>query len=42
MMEAARTFETSVDIEFGTQQYIPKDSELHTRSGENLKSHTEE
>jgi hypothetical protein len=38
-MEAARTSETSVDIEFRTQQYIPEDSELHTRRRENLKSH---
>jgi hypothetical protein len=39
MMEAARTFETSVDIDLTTQQYIPEDSELHTRRCENLKSH---
>jgi hypothetical protein len=38
-MEAARTSETSVDIQLRTQQYIPEDSELHTRSRENLKSH---
>jgi hypothetical protein len=38
MMEAARTFETSVDIQLRTRQYIPEDSELHTRR-ENLKSH---
>jgi hypothetical protein len=39
MMEAARTFETSVDNYF-TRQYIPQDnSELHTRRRENLKSH---
>jgi hypothetical protein len=39
MMEAARTSETSVDNYF-TRQYIPEyDSELHTRRGENLKSH---
>jgi hypothetical protein len=39
MMEAARTFETSVDNYF-TRQYIPEDkSELHTRRRENLKSH---
>jgi hypothetical protein len=29
MMEAARTPETSVDIQLGTRQYIPEDSELH-------------
>jgi hypothetical protein len=41
MMEAARTSETSVDNYF-TRQYIPEDnSELHTRSRENLKSHGE-
>jgi hypothetical protein len=39
MMEAARTFVTSVDNYF-TRQYIPEDkSELHTRRRENLKSH---
>jgi hypothetical protein len=36
MMEAAHTFETSVDNYF-TRQYIPEDkSELHTRRRENL------
>jgi hypothetical protein len=29
-MEAARTSETSVDIQLRTQQYIPEDSELQT------------
>jgi hypothetical protein len=38
-MEAARTSETSVDIQLRTRQYIPEDSELHTRRRENLKSH---
>jgi hypothetical protein len=39
MMEAVRTFETSVDNYF-TPQYIPENnSELHTRRRENLKSH---
>jgi uncharacterized membrane protein YjgN (DUF898 family) len=28
MMDAARTSETSVDIELRTRQYIPEDSEL--------------
>jgi hypothetical protein len=28
MMEAARTSETSVDIQLRTQQYFPEDSEL--------------
>jgi hypothetical protein len=37
MMEAA--VETSVDIQLRTRQYIPEDSELHTRRRENLKSH---
>jgi hypothetical protein len=38
MMEAVRTFETSVDNNF-TRQYIPEDnSEHHTRRRENLKS----
>jgi hypothetical protein len=39
MMEAARASETSVDIQLRTRQYIPEDSELHTRRRENLKSH---
>jgi hypothetical protein len=39
MMEAARTSETSIDIQLRTWQYIPKDSELHTRRRENLKCH---
>jgi hypothetical protein len=46
MMEAARpddggsTPETSVDIQLRTRQYIPEDSELHTRRHENFKSQT--
>jgi hypothetical protein len=40
MMEAACTSGTSVDIYLATRQYIPEDSELHTRRRENLKSHT--
>jgi hypothetical protein len=39
MMEAARTSEMSVYIQLRTWQYIPEDSELHTRCHENLKSH---
>jgi hypothetical protein len=39
MMEAARTSETSIDMHLRTRQYIPEDSELHTRHRENLKSH---
>jgi hypothetical protein len=39
MTEAARTSETSVDIQLRTRQYIPEDSELHTRRRENLKYH---
>jgi hypothetical protein len=39
MMEAARTSETSVDIQLRTRQYIPEDSELYTRRRENFKSH---
>jgi hypothetical protein len=39
MMAAARTFETLVDIYLTTRQYIPGDSEFHTRRCENLKSH---
>jgi hypothetical protein len=30
MMEAARTSQTSVDIDLTTWQYIPEDSELHS------------
>jgi hypothetical protein len=41
MMEAARTSETSVDIQLRTRQYTPEDSELHTSRSENLKSHDE-
>jgi hypothetical protein len=40
MMEAVCTSETSVDIQLRTRQYIPEDSELHTRHRENVKSHT--
>jgi hypothetical protein len=40
MMEVACTSETSVDIQLKTRQYIPEDSELHTRRRENLKPHT--
>jgi hypothetical protein len=39
MTEAARIPETSVNIQLRTWQYIPGDSELHTRCRENLKSH---
>jgi ribosomal protein S16 len=39
MMAAARTSETSGDIQLRTRQYIPEDSELHIRRRENLKSH---
>jgi hypothetical protein len=31
--------ETAVDIQLRTRQYMPEDSELHTRRRENLKSH---
>jgi hypothetical protein len=40
-VEAARTSETSVDIQLRTRQYIPEDFELHTGRCENLKSHNE-
>jgi hypothetical protein len=39
MMDAARTSETSVDIDVRKRQDIPEDSELHTRRRENLKFH---
>jgi hypothetical protein len=32
MMEAARTSETSVDIQLRTRQYIPEDTELDVAS----------
>jgi hypothetical protein len=32
MKEAARTSETSVEIQLRTRQYIPKDSELQTQT----------
>jgi hypothetical protein len=42
MMEAARTSETSIDIQLRTRQYIPEDSELHTMTwstiAENLRN----
>jgi hypothetical protein len=38
IMEAERTSETSVGIQLRTRQYIPEDSELHTRRRDNLKS----
>jgi hypothetical protein len=37
--EEARTFETLADIQLRTRQYMPEDSELHTRRLENMKSH---
>jgi hypothetical protein len=39
MMEAVRTYETSVNINVTTRRYIPEDSKLHIRRRENLKSH---
>jgi hypothetical protein len=39
MMEAVRTSETSVYNET-TRRYIPESCHLHTRHGENLKSHS--
>jgi hypothetical protein len=41
MTETARTSEKSVDIQLRAWQYIPEDSELHTRRRKNLKSHTD-
>jgi hypothetical protein len=40
MMEAVRTYETSVNFNVTTRRYIPEDSKLHTRRCENLKSPT--
>jgi hypothetical protein len=39
MMEAASTFEMSVNFYQTTRRNIPDDSHLHTRRRENLKSH---
>jgi hypothetical protein len=39
LIEAVRTYETSVNFNVSTRRYIPEDSELHTRRRENLKSH---
>jgi hypothetical protein len=39
VLEAARTSETSVDIQLRARQYIPEDSELHIHRRKNLKSH---
>jgi hypothetical protein len=39
VIEAVCTSETSVNIYFTTQQYIPEDSKLHTRHHKNLKCH---
>jgi hypothetical protein len=38
-MDAASTFETSVNFYQTTWRNIPEDSHLHTRRRENLKSH---
>jgi hypothetical protein len=39
MMDAAHTSEMLVNIQLRTRQYIPEDSELHTRRHEKFKSH---
>jgi hypothetical protein len=39
MMEEVRTSEMLVHSNETTRQYIPEDSELHSRRRENLKSH---
>jgi hypothetical protein len=39
IMEAVRTFETSVNFNVTTRRYIPEDYESHTRRRENFKSH---
>jgi hypothetical protein len=41
MIEAANTFETSVNLYQTTWRNNPEDSHLHTRRRENLKSHME-
>jgi hypothetical protein len=40
MMEAARAFETFVNIYHTTRRYNPEDSHLRTHRRENLKSYT--
>jgi hypothetical protein len=35
MMEEARTYETSVDIQLRTRQYIPEDSEIQKYNAQN-------
>jgi hypothetical protein len=42
MMEAVRTSETTVHSNEKTWHYIPKDSKLHTRRREKLKSHIQD
>jgi DNA-directed RNA polymerase specialized sigma subunit len=39
LMEAVRTYETSVNFNMPTRLYIPEDSKRHTLRRENLKSH---
>jgi hypothetical protein len=39
IMEEIRTSEASVNFNVTTRRYIPEDSKLYTRRGENLKSH---
>jgi hypothetical protein len=39
LMEEVRTSETSVNVYMITRRNIQKDSQLHTRRGETLKSH---
>jgi hypothetical protein len=41
MMEAVRTFGTSVNFDLTTRRYIPEGSKLHIRRRENTKSHKE-
>jgi hypothetical protein len=41
MMEAAHTFETSVNFNVTSRRYIPEDTKLHIHRRENLKSHIE-
>jgi hypothetical protein len=37
MMEAASTYETSVNVYQSRRRYNPEDSQLHSRRRENLK-----
>jgi hypothetical protein len=41
IIEAERNSETYFDTQLRTRQFIPEDSELHSRRRKNLKSHNQ-